>query len=92
MTQPSDVALPRALNPGRAWVRNFRNQDTYFSLVRLREEGNDMPDIMVHIRWSRLTRSWAMRYNFSRIEEVTVESTDPPFQLAEALYDAAKWT
>ena len=81
MTLPSDTDLPPALNPERRWARNFIDQDNYFSLTKRHE-------VLCILR--KYHNLWVMKSIQPRREEIALESADPPFQLAEALYDAAK--
>ena len=81
MTLLSDTDLPPALNPERRWVTNFVGLHNYFSLTKRHE-------VLCSLR--KYHNLWVMESIQPRREEIALESADPPFQLAEALYDAAK--
>jgi hypothetical protein len=91
MTLPSDTDLPPALNPERRWARNFIDQDNYFSLMKRPETSwNSYTRERTLFSLRKYHNLWVMKSIEPRREEIALESADPPFQLAEALYDAAK--
>lgn len=90
MSQP-DVPVP-GLRPNRFWYRMpslLISRYEYYDTTPTREEFNRMSKLFDMYcyepgRWNVVAQFGLQQWR------VQIDSTDPPFQLAEALYDAAK--
>lgn len=105
MTQPSDPVprlrpgrdprrsipsseLPKALHPGRQWhiTERFPARYALYEDYRM-PEGYWTVRNLFSLHYRETYKTWKMTTDKTMMQ---IQSIDPPFQLAEALYDAAK--